>query len=353
MKNLLTYLILLIVAAVVGCGYSDDVPSKPNEQLDDLTDVITWDSIKNSTSHVDYLHFLMDNSDTTHFNEAIISYLKYRDLLRKNDGETMLPCTGYASVLVNQKGQVLFNDTFIQKDSVRMKSFNYFVNNTDDIELFMNKQIEDSEGNLRLISKGFFEVSFIKDTCPNLNYLIREIGFALSDYKQFLVEEWFPNNEELQVKNRELLDSYYFERLFLYDYSKDGLNNPRFYEIVPPSKVVQEIVSKHHMPDKSEIKNFKFLKKLLFNSWAHSSIDENPAFRIDGDGFHVGTKDGGYTEEYLIKHDTIEIFEYHGGPNGMETSKGVITKLTNDSLIISFFTGGDNIERYVKYKEKN
>ncbi len=92
---------------------------------------------------------------------------------------------------------------------------------------------------------------------------------------------------------------------------------------------------------------------MLFNSWAHSSDEDEPAFIIDDKGFHVTTRDGGYTVPYLVKDDTIEIFEYGGGPNGMETSQGVITKLTNDSLIIFFFTGGDNKERYVKYKKED
>ncbi|NQX96991.1 MAG: hypothetical protein HRT73_03805 [Flavobacteriales bacterium] len=122
---------------------------------------------------------------------------------------------------------------------------------------------------------------------------------------------------------------------------------------VPPPKVLQENTSRHYKPDNSEIKNFKFSKDMLFNNWAHSSDDEEPAFKMDAKGFHVITRDGGYTIPYLVKDDTIEVFEYHGGPNGMETSQGVITKLTNDSLIISFFTGGDNVERYVNFKEED
>ncbi len=110
-------------------------------------------------------------------------------------------------------------------------------------------------------------------------------------------------------------------------------------------------VEKHYFPEKSEVINFKYSKEKLFNYWTHSSDDESPAFNIDEMGFHVHTRVGGHSIPYLIKHDTIEVFEYHGGPNGMETSQGIIIKLTEDSLVVSFYTGGESVDRYVKYKE--
>jgi hypothetical protein len=112
---------------------------------------------------------------------------------------------------------------------------------------------------------------------------------------------------------------------------------------------IKENTSRHYMPDNSEIKNFKFSKDMLFNYWAHSD-DGVFAFRINKTGFYIGAIGELSSIPYLIQNDTIEVFEYHGGPNGMETSKGVITKLTNDSLVISFFTGGSSIGRYVKFK---
>lgn len=97
----------------------------------------------------------------------------------------------------------------------------------------MKKEIKDSENNPREISTGFFEISFIKDSCLNLAYVIREVALALEDYKQLLVSDWYPNNEILQQENKESLNFYYHERLFLYDLSKDGLNINRIYEIIP------------------------------------------------------------------------------------------------------------------------
>lgn len=96
------------------------------------------------------------------------------------------------------------------------------------------------------------------------------------------------------------------------------------------------------MPNHSEITNPKYSLELLFKSWAHNLEDDKPAFEIDNKAFRIFN---GGTFPFILHNDTIEIFEYHHD----ETSKGVITKLTADSLIIRWTTGDEN--KYVPYKE--
>jgi hypothetical protein len=118
------------------------------------------------------------------------------------------------------------------------------------------------------------------------------------------------------------------------------------------TSTVNENELEHYFPEKSEVINSKHSIDLLYQSWAHDSSDYEYAFRIDENGFHQGSsRSGYYTVPFIIKFDSIEVFEYLGGPNGSTTSQGVITKLTKDSLVISYYTGGNSIGRYVKHKE--
>lgn len=226
------FFILSFITALSCNDYEDTSITLDNQQKI-FTKIVTWENTKKSINYVDYLHFLMNNPDTTHFNEAIIKYFHYRDSLWEKEGVPNLPCLGYVSILINQKGQVLFDDEFIQLDEIRSKSFNFLVNKANNIELSIKKEIMDTKNSPREISTGFFEISFIKGSSLNLHYTIREVALALEDYKQYLILKWYPNNEILQQENYESLNFYYHERLFLYDYTKNELNNPRIYEIVP------------------------------------------------------------------------------------------------------------------------
>lgn len=146
------------------------------------------------------------------------------------------------------------------------------------------------------------------------------------------------NNNEIIIENENL----HFES------KQDSIID----EIIINDFVANEDELEHFYPEKSEVINSKYSIELLFQSWAHDLSDSEYAFRIDESGFHQGSsRSEYYTVPYVIKFDSLEVFEYMGGPNGSVTSRGVITKLTKDSLVISYFTGGNSIGRYVKFKE--
>lgn len=100
MRKLFFIIMFFIVA---GCSDSEDSSLELANQNTYLSEIVLWDETKKSIDYVDYLHFIMNNPDTTHFNGAIIKYFHYRDSLWEKEGVPNLPCRGYASILINQK----------------------------------------------------------------------------------------------------------------------------------------------------------------------------------------------------------------------------------------------------------
>ncbi|MCB9334937.1 MAG: hypothetical protein H6586_02235 [Flavobacteriales bacterium] len=232
----------------------------------------------------------------------------------------------YIEVLYNSNHQILLEGEYIQKEELDSMIPKYYNDNEILYDLSPRKTFISIQ----------WDLSVEEDSLSSLfgaiidGYLKSADIYTLKRYKT-----------DICNLTNDQLDSLKIDFPF-------NLELPSYELVVPPVQAQPNAI-----PEKSDLLNFKFSKEMFFNSWAFSSDNDEPAFKIDSQGFHVITKDGGYTIPYLIKKDTIEIFEYHGGPNGMETSKGVITKLTNDSLVISFFTGGDNIERYVKFNSED
>jgi len=96
-------------------------------------------------------------------------------------------------------------------------------------------------------------------------------------------------------------------------------------------------------PKRSSIHHFKFKLDYLFNSWA-SSRDESPLFSLNFEYFSV-PNEGNYV--YTIHGDSLRIFTSYDWP-GDGYQRGIIQKLTRDSLVIRFSEGG-----LVKYVSVN
>ncbi len=89
------------------------------------------------------------------------------------------------------------------------------------------------------------------------------------------------------------------------------------------------------VPERSSITNPKFITKYLFNSWS-SSPDESPLFSFSPEYFTV-QNEGNYM--YTIHNDSLRIFTAYDWP-GDGHQRGIIKKLTRDSLHIAFTEGG-------------
>lgn len=89
-------------------------------------------------------------------------------------------------------------------------------------------------------------------------------------------------------------------------------------------------------PKKSKINHFKFDEQSLFKKWNHIDGGREFAFAFDASLFSV------INESYLytISEDSLRVFTQMSHLDGID--RGIINKLTEDSLIITWSTGDIN-----------
>jgi len=97
-------------------------------------------------------------------------------------------------------------------------------------------------------------------------------------------------------------------------------------------------------PDVSSIVDFKYLTEDLFQTWTFAIGGlADSSFSIDKDAF----RPSGQTFMYTINQDSIRIFNDSDQGDGVD--RGVINKLSKDSLIIDFSDGG--IDKYIHFRK--
>lgn len=100
-------------------------------------------------------------------------------------------------------------------------------------------------------------------------------------------------------------------------------------------------------PLKSSITNFKYPSTLILNTWTFGDHYENlPVFTFQKDSINFHGE-GKYI--YSINFDSFRIFTNYDHP-GDGITRGIITKLTKDSLKIKWST--DDIDSYVSINKK-
>jgi hypothetical protein len=97
-------------------------------------------------------------------------------------------------------------------------------------------------------------------------------------------------------------------------------------------------------PLKSSISNAKYSSALLFKTWTWSDENENKAVLTFGkDSLNIH---GEKKYIYTVNYDSLRIFTSYDHP-GDGFTRGIITKLTKDSLIIKWSTDDNDINKYV------
>jgi hypothetical protein len=94
-----------------------------------------------------------------------------------------------------------------------------------------------------------------------------------------------------------------------------------------------------HRAVKSSISRANFPHELLLRSWAQSEdINGGVAFTVGMDSLDI-PGEGRYI--YTVAHDSLRVFTSYDHP-GDGFTRGIITRLTKDSLVIEWSTGDSN-----------
>lgn len=207
--NLFSTLLLISLISLCRTDNQNDV-SKNN----------SWEVVSNSTNYLDFVRFIIENPKSEYFNQSIEKYFKLfeSNIGNVGDWDCFSDC---ASVFIKPNGKISFEDEEIELDSLRYKSFQFLLNKSNDNKLPQKIIIRDNEGNERFISKGIFEISYIIDSCSNFQVVVENIVKGISDYKDFLSNDWYKiERSKLQPEDYNLINSFLDTRMIFWRYKE-------------------------------------------------------------------------------------------------------------------------------------
>ena len=147
----------------------------------------SWLQTTKSENFLDYSKFIIENPESEYLDSAIARYIYYQDL-HWDTVEPVGDCFGNCiNIRFNRLGQLLYNFRVLDIDSLRIKSFEFLVDNNNNPEYPEKKQILDLEGRNRFISKGYFEIIYVKDSCPDLIEVVKEISLTIKGYSIVII----------------------------------------------------------------------------------------------------------------------------------------------------------------------
>ena len=187
---------------VICCNQNDR--EKPS-----LTDVEVWNSLKVSTNHFDYFHFMYNYPESKFFDTALVRYFKYQEKLYDSIGPPMRDgFTKCISVIVTKNDSVLFEHYPILMEDLNKRSLTYLINENNDEMMPDQKLVKDKNGLERYVSDGFFSLQTDLKSNDKLRQSISEIKLAYKNYKNHLSMKWFRVDfEKLEFQNQELINN--------------------------------------------------------------------------------------------------------------------------------------------------
>ena len=176
----------LLGILLFGCINKENINQADKSSSDD------WDSIKSSTNHLDYIRYMLVNTESEHFDSALKKYFKYEKEYRDTVSPKLWTCyNDCISIIVYKADSIMFEHEPFAIDELREKSLSFLLNSGNGEELPSIKEVKDKLGHLRKVSNGFFYVAVLRDSISGFQQSIIEIKKAIKDYKNKLCVEWY------------------------------------------------------------------------------------------------------------------------------------------------------------------
>lgn len=213
MKNIKIGILLLCIMLVIGCNQKDGEKSS-------FTDIEVWDSVKVSTNHYDYSHFMYNYPESKFFDTALVRYFKYQEKLYDSIGPPMWDCFNRCiSVMVTKNDSVLFEHHPILIENLNKSSLIYLMNENNNEMMPEQKLVKDKNGLERYVTDGFFYLQTDLKSNDKLRQSITEIKLAYKNYKNYLAQNWFKMEfDKLGFEKKELIDNIVTQRIELGKY---------------------------------------------------------------------------------------------------------------------------------------
>ncbi len=215
MKSIKIGILLFCLMLIIGCNQKEREKSS-------LTDIEVWNSLKVSTNHFDYFHFMYNYPESKFFDTALTRYFKYQEKLYDSIGPPMRDCfNNCISVIVTKNDSILFEHYPIEIENLNMSSLSFLINENSDEMMPDQKLVKDKNGIERYVTDGFFSLQTDLKSNDKLRQSILEIKLAYKNYKNFLSQKWFHEEfERLEFENKELINKNVKQRVELEKYNE-------------------------------------------------------------------------------------------------------------------------------------
>ncbi len=224
------YIILVISIFIISCdSYNDsdfkDTEDKENNCWLDLLEMRHCD--KN-------IEFLIKYPDSEKFDSVLNLYFIFRDSLYSINKWSGADCfSNCMSIEIGLSDTALFEGRIVPLNLIRKKSYEFLTDFSDQSDKPEKREIVDFSGNKKLISLAYFEVSFVKDSCPYLKIIVKEVSRAINDYRDFLAMQWYKEDfNDLDSIKMNFIETKILNRMVFY-------RNDDF-SIFTPSKFIEE-----------------------------------------------------------------------------------------------------------------
>lgn len=221
---------LLLTCCIVLVYYS----CKPKNKLDNNPiPTVSWDSIRSSTSYIDFISFMLWESDTTYFDSAWNKYKEFWYPVHENTIYCPPFTPGKVEIAFNRKEQVLFDYNIIELDTFGEYTYHYFHDrfppDSNKNEYWITHENKEYPNPIVDI------VITMPDSAFDIQHFIIPFARGLNRYKKDWVFKWFNSDWSYLPKDEQIfINALFSSRVHLFGYRK-------YHEIFRPEVVPKPV----------------------------------------------------------------------------------------------------------------
>ena len=215
---------LLIAIVFTSCGSS--LEKKSGKEM--IADSICFSHIQDTCDYWLYSDFLLKYPKSEYYKNALLLYHKKRNAYYDSIGWPIIDCfRNCANIKIRPNLEILFEYKKIELADLKDSLLSHLIN-IDYSELKPEKKkVKDFNGVLRELSKGHVELTYIKDSCENIQDVLIAISESYNLYKNHLSKGWYKKEfNDLDKERVKHLDVLFQYRLLLYEFDKEYLPPP-------------------------------------------------------------------------------------------------------------------------------